>query len=185
MLRESLVADPSVTKTPEFRRDYRRYWRMNAARLPDIFYDRYFDLLSTCLRESSTDIALIARQISDPDGENHGLQYSFASKLAHTVDPRIPVFDSFIASFYFFVPPASDRPFADRLADLIGFQEFLKREYARVIDGRLLAPAIAYFRFRAEMPTWVPDQRVIDWLLWAWVSLLRNGAQHRGQALYK
>ena len=183
-LRAELVSDRDVTSSAPFQRSYRRYWRMNAARLPDSFYSRYFKVLAQCQGRRHADVATVARTISDAEGENHGLQFSFATKLAHMVDPHVPVFDSFVANFYFFAVPSSSRPFEDRLASLLEFHAFLSREYARVIRLRLLAPAIAQLRSECKLESTVPDERVVDWLIWAWVSLVRRGAQVHGQALY-
>lgn len=183
-LRAKLVSDRDATSDAAFRRSYRRYWRMNAARLPESFYSRYFKVLAQCQRRRHADVATVARTTSDAVGANHGLQFSFATKLAHMVDPHVPVFDSFVANFYFYAAPSSDRPFEDRLASLLEFHSFLSREYARVIRLRLLAPAIDQLRSECELESSVPDERVVDWLIWAWVSLLRTGAQVHGQALY-
>src|SRR5690348_4672905 len=98
-LRTAFVSSGPAAASPDFQRAYRKYWRMNAARLPQSFYDRYFTLLSEFRERGTTDLAGAVRIISDPDGDNHGLQFSFATKLVHMVDPRIPVFDSFVAAF--------------------------------------------------------------------------------------
>ena len=58
------------------------------------------------------------------------------------------------------------------------------REYRRIIDQNLLGEAIAEFRTRQVGSADVPDERIIDWLLWGWVAYLRSGAQYRGEALY-
>jgi len=183
-LRAEFVSDRAATSNAAFQKSYRRYWRMNAARLPESFYARYFKVLAQCQGRGHADVATVARTISDAEGENHGLQFSFATKLAHMVDPHVPVFDSFVANFYFFAVPSRNRPFEDRLASLLEFHAFLSREYARVIRLRLLAPAIDQLRSQCELESTVPDERLVDWLIWAWVSLLRGGAQVHGQALY-
>jgi hypothetical protein len=126
----------------------------------------------------------VARTISHGDGQDYGLQFSFATKLAHMVDPHVPIFDSFVANFYFFTVPPPTRPFQDRLASLLEFHAFLTREYARVLHLGLLAPAIEQIRSQRRLGSAVPDERVVDWLIWAWVSLLRSGAQIHGKALY-
>ncbi|SRR6266542_261046 len=183
-LRADLAANGSAPASAEFQRAYRKYWRMNAARLSPAFYERYFELLAQYQAVGLTDLERATRVISDADDANHGLQFSFATKLVHMVDPRVPVFDSFVAGFYFFTPPATDRPFDERLTALLMFHQFLAREYARILDQQLLTPAIGALRREAELDHDVPDERVIDWLLWAWVSLLRQGAQSRGEALF-
>src|SRR3954453_23469666 len=99
-LRADLISDSASTTSAAFQRSYRRYWRMNAAHLPDSFYGPYFALLAECQRGGHADVAKVTRLISDVEDQNYGLQFSFATKLAHMVDPRVPVFDSFVANFY-------------------------------------------------------------------------------------
>jgi len=113
-----------------------------------------------------------------------GLQFSFATKLAHMVDPRLPVYDSLVAAFYFHVPRSGASQLETRLRDLLSFYKFLRVEYARVLGDGLLADAIQRFRARFPDNNEICDERVVDWLLWAWVSLIHRGAQQRGEFLY-
>jgi hypothetical protein len=153
---------------------------MNVARLSQRFYSRYFELLARYSSSQSVDVASLARELSSVDAEDEqSLQFSFASKLAHMIDPRLPVYDRFVAAFYFYVAPAGDGQFEARLVELMGFYNFLRHEYARVLGERLLSGAIQ--KFRERFTDDIPDERIVDWLLWAWVSLLRRGAQRQGQ----
>jgi hypothetical protein len=184
-LRATVLSGSDVLSDAVFQSAYRKYWRMNAARLGDDFYSKYFTVLDQCRQTRRVDVAGIARVISDPAGLDHGLQFSFATKLAHMINPRLPVYDSFVASFFFYAAPSSDRPFEERLQKLLAFYAFLEREYERVLTHGLLSPAIAVFRNSLEIGSAVPDERIIDWLLWAWVSSLRHGAQFGGGCLYE
>ena len=113
--------------------------------------------------------------------ERSSLQFSFATKLLNTIDSREPVYDTHVTSFYFFVPPASDRPFEARLDALLEFYEFLRGEYARVIGQGLLRPAIDQFRERVSADPDLCDERIVDLLIWGFVSLMRRGVQQSGE----
>lgn len=184
-LRSALLRGADSAHDAEFQRGYRRYWRMNAARLGSSFYDQYFTQLAECRRSNAVDLPTVARCISTVNGVTVGLQFSFATKLAHMIEPRIPVYDSFVASFYFFVPPPPHRPFDERLSAYLEFHQFVAAEYSRVIREGLLGGAIDYFRRTSGIGEAMPDERIIDWLIWAWVDLLRRGAHRRGEALYQ
>jgi hypothetical protein len=175
-----------VASDAAVQRLYRDYWRMNVARLGDRFYARYFQLLAHGQRAGSVDIGAVARELEGvaEEGKRRSLQFSFASKLAHMVDPRVPVYDSFVAAFYFYDPPTSDRPLAERLDGLLTFHGFLRREYERIIRAGLLREAIEALRNQFQLADSLCDERIIDWLLWGWVSILRRAAQQRGDALY-
>ena len=168
----------------DFQGRYRSYWRMNVGRFGPKFYSGYFRLLAECQRTGSADVRRTIKSLSKLGAASRGLQFSFATKLAHTVDPRIPVYDAYVASFYFYSPLSSKKARGDRIVHLLEFHDFLKVEYRRILDERLLRKSIAAFRKRQPLSADVPDERIIDWLLWGWVSFLRSGAQQRGEAMY-
>jgi len=166
---------------------YRDYWRMNVASLGDDYYGRYFARLQSLKDEEIVDIDATLRDlavISDRAGRS-SLQFSFATKLLHTVDPRAPVYDTSTASFYFFVPPVADKSVVVRLDELVDFYRFMREEYARVVQHGLLDVAIRQLRDRFRVGAELPDERAVDLLIWSSVSLLRHRAQWRGQCLYR
>lgn len=172
----------------EFQRKFRRYWGLNAARLSDSFHRAFFRLLEDVKQAGTGDIEVITRELAAVPTNLTGrrtLQFSFASKLLHTVDPHAPVYDSFVASFYFFLPPGSEKPLDERLEQLIGFYRFLQSEYQRVIREGLLDAAIQRFRSHFDVREAFTDERIIDLLLWSYVGLLRSGAQRRDELLFE
>lgn len=184
-LRLRLLSSQSAATDAAFQRAYRVYWRMNVARLDDAFYDRYFAILERCNEGGHADVRQVVLELASATAGKKSLQFSFATKLAHMVEPELPVYDSFVAAFYFYEPPPSDKPLDVRLEHLMTFYDFLRGEYRRVIEHRLLRPAVQAFRTHFDLPSVVGDERIIDWLLWVWVSELRSGAQQRGQVLYE
>ena len=182
-LRRQLTSDPGAALRPDFQRAYRKYWRMNAARLNDDFYRLYFGLLAETQRVGTADVAAISDVLSRHTARD-GLQFSFATKLAHMVEPRIPVYDSFVAAFYFYTPPPATKPTSERLSELVQFHRFLTSEYRRVLTEGLLAAAITHMRQSRSLEADIPDERVIDWLIWSWVSLLRARSQSEMTALF-
>jgi hypothetical protein len=173
-----------VTKDVVFQKRYRDYWRMNVGRFGPAFYEGYFGILSDCQRVGSADLRRTIKTLLDMGAETRGLQFSFATKLVHMIDPRVPVYDAYVAGFYFYIPPTSKTPRGERIKDLLSFHGFLRKEYQRIIDQGLLERSISEFRSREPNSAGIPDERIIDWLIWGWVSYLRSGAQHRNEALY-
>ncbi len=112
----------------------------------------------------------VVNQLYDiPRNVNDGrsLQFSFVSKLIHTVDPHSPIYDSKVKGFYCFIEPTRANPIPVRIAGLLEFHKKLAIEYQRVKDG-LLTQAIQQFRqyFNPESKTFT-DEKVIDSLIWA------------------
>jgi hypothetical protein len=159
----------SPAKDRDFQRTYRAYWRMNAAHLGQPFYQVYFTLLGECTRASYSDIADITKKLKTKGGR--GPQFSFATKLAHMINPRLPVYDSYVAAFYFYQAPV---PQDSDLESLFAFYRFLKREYKHILSDGLLDPALARFRRTGPPAAAATDERLIDWLIWGWVSMMRK-----------
>jgi len=168
----------------DFQRRYRVFWALNAARLSETFCANYFGLLKDVL-EVRRGIEEIARHLYLVESNNRGhkLQFSFATKLLHMADPHSPIYDSMVADFFFFSESHSTEKIPERIEELAGFHNFLAEEYARVLEAGLLAPSIEKFRDKLK-PKHFSDQKVIDSLIWGFVSLQKKGAMNRGEVLY-
>lgn len=177
----------NVATDAAFQRKYRAYWRMNVTQLGAGFYAQYFARLENSKSGEIADVNETIREIAvlSDTTERPSLQFSFATKFVNTVDPRAPVYDSFVSAFFFFVPPASDQPVDGRLDSLLEFYDFLRGEYTRVIDRGLLDTAIRRFREHFAVDETFHNERVVDLLVWSFASLLRNGAHRHGKTLYR
>jgi hypothetical protein len=153
---------------------FRKYWGMNAAQLSAGFHQTYFARLAEALKTPMT-IEPLAATLYEASVRKDGrksIQFSFATKLLHMANPSLPIYDSYVAQFYFFEPPFYGE-FAERLPRMVGFYRFLVDEYARILKHALLAEAIGEFR-RADIADCWTDERIIDYLIWGAVKLLRE-----------
>ncbi|MBZ5690200.1 MAG: hypothetical protein LAP86_34915 [Acidobacteriia bacterium] len=181
---EWLLQNVGQASTPDYQRRYRRFWAMNAAQLSPAFYTTYFGTLTAAMSHSPT-LNSIAQTLHASSARQNGqksLQFSFATKLLHMTNPHSPIYDSQVAAFYFFQEPLTD--LQQRINGLVAFHGFLTQEYARVLNGGLLASAIQEFRLRLN-PQHFTDEKIVDSLIWAFVALLRKGALSAGQVTYR
>jgi hypothetical protein len=187
---EWLLQNVGKASTPDYQKGYRRFWAMNAAQLSPAFYAAYFGTLAAAVSQPPT-LSSVAQTLHAASARQNGqksLQFSFATKLLHMTNPRLPIYDSQVAAFYFFAEP--DRNPKDlndlqrRLSEFVTFHDFLKQEYARVLKNNLLAPAIQDFRVRLS-PQHFTDEKIVDSLIWAFVGLLWKGAVQKGQIVYR
>ena len=100
----------------------------------------------------------------------------------------MPIYDSQVAAFYFFQEPdikdAKDPgDLKRRIGVFTSFHDFLRQEYARVLQNNLLASAIKEFRVRLS-PQHFTDEKIVDSLIWAFVGLLWKGGLQKGQIAY-
>lgn len=174
---EPLLENLNQSGTADYQREYKSFWEMNQARLGEEFYRVYFELLGTADPER-INLGNVCRAVSNAAVRRNGagtLQFSFATKLQHMLNPRLPIYDSRVARFFWFQEPSTDMDRDVRVERYLGFHTFLVQEYARVIAGELLIKSIAEFRkrFATQRHT---DEKIIDWLLWSFAGLANRGA---------
>lgn len=176
-----------VSSDKAFQQSYSSYWRLNAARLNYAFYTEHFSYLERVKKKSPPTVEAVARHFLTIPSHGktwYSVQFSFSSKLAHILNPDLPVYDSLVEAFYFLPkPPAAKQP-ERKLQKLLNSYHFLQDEYQRVINNQLLDSALEAFRnhFSALPPC--SDAKIIDALIWAYVAYLRGGAITRGKVTY-
>ncbi len=181
-----LVRNIHQVANPEYQNRYVVYWRLNAARLSQDYRQHYFQQLQAGLNNNPPQIDTLAYQLYQIPTHNNGrqsLQFSFCSKLCHMLNRQIPIYDAMIRDFYFFTEPDQHLPILQRINMYSQFHQFLCEEYHRVLNGGLLAPSIQAFRQHFN-PQHFSDIKVIDSLIWAFISLLRNGGAMNGAIIY-
>ena len=181
-----LVENLPQVGAPVYQRAYRRYWRMNRAIRNAHYFDAYFQALQAAQVVPSTPENLSRQLYQIPTHANgrQGLQFSFVTKLLHMVDGHAPIYDSAVAAFYSFQAPSCRHPVQQRIAALCEFRTFLIQEYARVLQNGLLASSIHQFR-RHFQPQHFTDEKIIDSLIWGYVSLMTRGGLMNGQVIYR
>jgi hypothetical protein len=169
------VQDPQ--SDPVFQFMFRSFYRIDNAGLTDDFKTRFFQLLSAA-RESHQvdveDVVLDLFEIPNRKGQS-SLQFSFATKLAATVDSSVPIYDAEVASIFGFRPPYNYKPFPQRLTDYMSFYVQLTALYRSIIEGDLLAPARLMFRTMYDTnEAEVSETKVLDFIFWSAGKLSRE-----------
>lgn len=186
MIRE--LHNRDVSQHQEFQQQYSSYWALNGAGLGQRFRGAYFSLLeqAKCSPEHATVEGITRKLYEVPINakEQKALQFSFASKLVHMVNPRLPVYDRMVESFYFLPRSYTGTP-EKKLANLMRSYQFLVNEYDRVLREGLLFPAINELRRRFQLPADYSDRKMIDTLIWKVVPFLESGAIRDGSVVYR
>ena len=181
-----LISNLHNCAQPAYQRRYKVFWRLNAARLHDNFCNAYFQALHNA-KSNRPDLSKLTLALHATPTHGNGrksLQFSFASKLLHMVSPSMPIYDSLVAAFYFYQEPSRKLTPEQRVASLVGFHSFLCSEYQRILTNNLLAQSIAAFRKHFN-PHHFTDEKIIDSLIWGYVSLSKGGAVAEGQVQYQ
>lgn len=182
------LRDVNVSENTEFQRRYKHFWAMNVARLDGAYLNEYFSYLEASKNAGRTtsgavDVAKHLYGFQTGKSGRQSLQFSFASKLVHMIDPTRPVYDRLVERFYFLPEPKGSG--LGRLEELNESYEFFKREHARILKLGLLDPAIAVFERRfSNLAITMTKEKIIDSLIWGYVSWLAKGAVRDGSITY-
>lgn len=180
--------EDNITSNPTFIKDYKRYWTMNAARLPQEFFDRYFAYLENNKNNRQIALSDVIEYLhtTTHNTEKRKVHFSFSSKLVHMINPNKPIYDTMIKNFYYLPDFSSKKSYQDKMTVVNKNYNFIESEYKRVIENNLLEPSISLFyktfKLNQDDITYV---KVIDSLIWALVNSLQNGYIRNGKIIYR
>jgi hypothetical protein len=169
-LRKEFNGGP-IAANPLFQFIYRSFYRMENAGLTWEFHKAYFGLMDELRRTSQLDLKklLLGKlyEIATRKAQ-HSIQFSFVSKLAHTINPdRYPIYDSKIATAFNFSPPYTQDS-EIRAGHLLRFYEDLQTLYREVLQSGDLEQTIGEFRKRYTASTIdIPDIKILDFIFWS------------------
>jgi hypothetical protein len=167
--------DQRFRSTPDIQSDFlfqflfRSYYRLDNAGLDDPFKDAYFKLLQSHREERPPDLRRICQELADTSTEKgtKTLHFSFATKLAGTIAPEQPIYDSFVAYLFRFRRPDHLKDPDKRLNKLLEFYECL-RDTSRWLPQQKGFDKVDA-AFARGNPGWedVPPMKRVDLILWA------------------
>lgn len=106
-------------------------------------------------------------------GDN-SLQFSFVTKLAHTINISYPIYDEEVARAFSFTKPSSGT-FETRLEKLLTFYAMLRLAYSDILAECLLSETIQAFRAKfSEQTETMHDVKVLDFFFWSAGKLIRT-----------
>jgi hypothetical protein len=158
----------SVTDNRLFQFVYRSFYMLDAAKsLTQNFKKKYFELMEAA-RGKVVDVRTIARTLFEipnaKDQEN--LQFSFVTKLAHTVDYGNALYDSNVANYFGFRAPYSKSSgFDSRIKPLMDFYCDLAVCYKRILADGLLEDVMQLFR--ETYSAGVPEIKILDFIFYS------------------
>jgi hypothetical protein len=160
-----------VTCNSVFQFVYRSFYRMDNAGLTTDFKVAYFDLLEQsrdCVNLDLERLVMKLHKIKNRKGQD-SLQFSFVTKLAHTVDSEhYPIYDKEVPKMFRFRPPDTKWPVDKRLNKYLEFYEGMSKFYKGSIANHNLLKPIQLFREEyAPAASRVSDLKAVDFFFWA------------------
>src|SRR3989304_5283941 len=134
-----------ISTNKNFQEVYKSFYVMDAAGLTQAFFDKYFQLLES--REE--DVEKILQTLSKIQRRNgcHTVQLSFASKLIHTVNPYMPIYDKNVANVLR-IEVKSNVDISERIKDRVRAYELLKKKTAKLLENGEIQEIISDFKKR-------------------------------------
>lgn len=172
-----------VTQNHVFQFVYRSFYRLDNAGLTPEFKYAYFDRME-CSRFDSEphlkEIATDLRAFLTLRGYE-SLQFSFVTKLANTINPTYPIYDSEIAKVFGFRVPYSNKPFDVRLREYLDFYQQLRQFYEHILTHGLMKKVVDLF-CAVYSPTarLMPPVKVLDFIFWSTGKVIGKTLQGEG-----
>jgi hypothetical protein len=167
-----------VSNSYHYRKRYSAFWKLSGAGLDEKFKKAYLTYLENNKSNPNISVIDVCEYLYELPANYTGakkLQFSFATKLVHMVNPEMPIYDRMVKNFFHFSEPGSKLGLYARIDWCDDIYTFLKEEYKRILRERLLEKSINIFRSRLN-PKYFSDEKIIDSLIWKYVSLAKNGA---------
>lgn len=113
---------------------FKQYYKLNAARLSELFLKEYFEILKSNSSENVYELTKRLEKISCNSNNARKVHFSFSTKLKHTMDKNSPIYDSMIAAFYFLPSIKAEWNTEQKISTYKKAYEFLEFEYDRILE---------------------------------------------------
>lgn len=151
-----------VAKDPLFRFVYQKFYGMDRF-VTNEFEEEYFKKLEK--GETSLENVLTVKS-------NGKLQYSFSTKLLHTLNPDLPIFDANVGKALGISPGRKS------IEGYVKHYEKLKEIYSKLKANSGMAKEISRFQEEFKNIGSISKSKAIDFLLWQYGKLLKSKKQN-------
>jgi len=147
-----------------FQREYKTFYRLNTAGLSDEQKQRYFELMSS--KVSKLEVILDELYKLPTRKDAHSIQFSFATKLLHTLDVDQPIYDSNVGTMFNLKVAGNTKE--QKIKSCLEIYNFLKNTYRSMLSNGKIRSLISAFReeFGYDESN-MSDTKVLDFLIWA------------------
>lgn len=124
-----------------FKSLFRSYYRLDYAGLSEEFKKEFFEVFEECRLARNPDIPHIVKRLIEVKTLQHSktLQFSFASKMAATINPQLPIYDSLVAALFSFSTGYHTRVPDLRIQRFMRFYDHLRTTLTAARDHPIIA----------------------------------------------
>lgn len=143
---------------------FRRFYGLDNAGLSEKMKSHFFELLA----EKQTSLETILSnlyEIQRKKGDN-SMQFSFATKLLHTIDNNKPIFDKEIESLTYSKPKRADKN--TQIQSYIQLYNDLERLNSELLKTEIITNVILKFRLKfRDYNDQISDVKALDFIMWS------------------
>jgi hypothetical protein len=156
----------NVAENLIFQLVYSNFYSLDNRKLTPEFKLEYFRIMEELKSNETIDLETILFKLHDiPLRGSFKFHFSFASKLAHTLDENVPIWDSQIGKMFSFKRPTGD-DWAKIADDFIDQIENIQSAYEAIITNNLLEKSLKAFddKFKGND---ISSYKKIDFIFWS------------------
>lgn len=153
-----------IVNNKDFKRVYGNFYRLTMAGLTLEWKERYFEILEG----KKSDLKKILNElyeIPNRKGQN-SIQFSFATKLIHTIDTTKPIFDSLVGAML--GQRAKGKTKEEKIQSCIDIYDILQDVFHTCLGDNALQEILRAFRakFNLSGERDMSDEKIFDFLIW-------------------
>jgi hypothetical protein len=153
---------------------YRSFYRLDNAGLTSEFKTAYFKILEEERSGITPDIKAILVKLKDFRNKKNqeNVQFSFATKLANTINNSYPIYDSEVARVFGYYRPL-EKDFNKKVDKYLLQFEQIREAYQEILNENLLEPAVKLFDAKFENHG-LSEMKRLDFIFWSAGKLLKK-----------
>jgi len=156
----------NVLNNPIFQFVFRSYYRLDSAGLSDNQKTRFFQLLSD-KQENLEYILSELYELLNSKNQNT-IQFSFATKLLHTINNNKPIYDNNVSRVIKKELKGSGYAKDERICSCIETYQFLEELYRDMLEDETIRNIISKFRSKFKVDDEkISDIKVLDFIMWS------------------
>jgi len=168
-IKKEFDKDKNIEKDIEFQRKFKVFYIMNSAGLSDKQKEKFFKLLSN----KKSNIKYILSElykIPRRDGR-YSIQFSFATKLIHTVDNTKPIYDRNVAKIINKNVLGINKK--EKINSCIEIFDYLNELYLSLIKENEIKKIILKFRKKFKVDnSKISDIKILDFVMWSFGDVI-------------
>ena len=161
----------NVNKNLVFQFTFRSYYRLDSAGLTEKQKGRFFELMT----DKKVNLEKILEELYKLPTlrEKKTIQFSFATKLLHTINNNKPIFDSEVAAIIHRKVSGNNKK--SKIESCREIYSFLEDLYFILVKEKKIKKVISKFRSRFDIAqNQITDIKILDFIIWSLGRLERN-----------